>query len=356
MAAARELVPWRRENARARSPGRAPGRARARASAARADPGRWARPCDGRLHPAAGRRHASGLPSSTRPWSSWPTTRATWTPRPSCGRCRRDGGGERPWRPLRITSTASGTCRTPCRCCSTRCPCERHGGGLEPDSTSHLDRSHRRTAGAFSSSPREPARATARSGACGPAPRFWRPSMGCRSCPIYVSGTLKAMPPGRAGCIAAGSVLSRRHLVQMRFGPAIRPRPDEDPTEVMERVRLLLCGIRRATTTAAEDVAAGESVVPPEPVCAASSSQAAAASSAARSRRGCSSGAIRSWPLRAPTPPRPACRRARRPGGPRGDVLDEDALAAGMKGCDAGLPRGGRSTRTVRRTRRCCCA
>jgi 1-acyl-sn-glycerol-3-phosphate acyltransferase len=136
-------------------------------------------------------------------------------------------------------------------------PMQRQGGGLEPDSTAHLadlltDR-WSLLVFAEGTRSRDGTVGRLRSGAAVLAAEHGLPIV-----PIYLSGTRNAMPPGRRWMHRKpGRFLSRRHLVQMRFGPAIRPRPDEDPTEVMERVRLFFAE-SGATTTATEDVAAGE--------------------------------------------------------------------------------------------------
>jgi 1-acyl-sn-glycerol-3-phosphate acyltransferase len=58
--------------------------------------------------------------------------------------------------------------------------------------------------------------------------------------PIRVHGTHDAMPPGRNWPKRARGFLSRRHPVHIEFGPAIMAAPDEDPADVMQRVRAYL--------------------------------------------------------------------------------------------------------------------
>jgi 1-acyl-sn-glycerol-3-phosphate acyltransferase len=56
--------------------------------------------------------------------------------------------------------------------------------------------------------------------------------------PIYLEGTHEAMPPGSSWPHRLpGGVLSRRHRVEVRFGEPIRPRPGEQCSALMDRVR-----------------------------------------------------------------------------------------------------------------------
>jgi 1-acyl-sn-glycerol-3-phosphate acyltransferase len=57
--------------------------------------------------------------------------------------------------------------------------------------------------------------------------------------PIYVKGTHDAMPPGR-NWPKKRWLLSRRHRVEVHFGPPIWPGIDEHRTDVMARVRTYL--------------------------------------------------------------------------------------------------------------------
>jgi 1-acyl-sn-glycerol-3-phosphate acyltransferase len=59
--------------------------------------------------------------------------------------------------------------------------------------------------------------------------------------PIYVKGTHQAMPPGRNWPKRLkGRFVSRRHRVEVHFGPPIEPADGEHRHEVMERVRAFL--------------------------------------------------------------------------------------------------------------------
>jgi 1-acyl-sn-glycerol-3-phosphate acyltransferase len=58
--------------------------------------------------------------------------------------------------------------------------------------------------------------------------------------PIRVEGTHDAMPPGRNWPKRVHGFLSRRHTVEVHFGPPIWPASDEDRAAVMRRVRQYL--------------------------------------------------------------------------------------------------------------------
>jgi 1-acyl-sn-glycerol-3-phosphate acyltransferase len=62
--------------------------------------------------------------------------------------------------------------------------------------------------------------------------------------PIYLSGTREAMPRGHRWMVFKAGRPGPRHPLEIRFGKPIAPRPGEDPSEMMERVRLFLaeCG------------------------------------------------------------------------------------------------------------------
>jgi 1-acyl-sn-glycerol-3-phosphate acyltransferase len=62
--------------------------------------------------------------------------------------------------------------------------------------------------------------------------------------PIYLSGTRQAMPRGHHWMVFKSGRPGPRHPIEIRFGKPIVPRPDEPPSEVMERVRRFLaeCG------------------------------------------------------------------------------------------------------------------
>jgi 1-acyl-sn-glycerol-3-phosphate acyltransferase len=58
--------------------------------------------------------------------------------------------------------------------------------------------------------------------------------------PIYVSGTREAMPRGHHWMVFRDGRPGTRHPLEIHFGNLIVPRADERPSEVMERVRLVL--------------------------------------------------------------------------------------------------------------------
>jgi 1-acyl-sn-glycerol-3-phosphate acyltransferase len=58
--------------------------------------------------------------------------------------------------------------------------------------------------------------------------------------PIRVRGTHDAMPPGRNWPKRVRGFFSRRHRVEVHFGPPIFAQPGEDPSQVMDRVRRYL--------------------------------------------------------------------------------------------------------------------
>jgi 1-acyl-sn-glycerol-3-phosphate acyltransferase len=54
--------------------------------------------------------------------------------------------------------------------------------------------------------------------------------------PVWVKGTHEAMPPGRNWPRRVRGFFSRRHRLEVHFGPPIVPGPGEDPAAVMTRV------------------------------------------------------------------------------------------------------------------------
>src|SRR5207249_4386962 len=60
--------------------------------------------------------------------------------------------------------------------------------------------------------------------------------------PLRVTGTHEAMPPGQKWPRRTRASLSRRHRVEVHFGPPIWPGPDEQRSDVMARVRSYLEG------------------------------------------------------------------------------------------------------------------
>jgi 1-acyl-sn-glycerol-3-phosphate acyltransferase len=55
--------------------------------------------------------------------------------------------------------------------------------------------------------------------------------------PIHVKGTHDAMPPGRNWPKRVKGFFSRRHRVEIHFGPPIYPAAAEDPSQMMDRLR-----------------------------------------------------------------------------------------------------------------------
>jgi 1-acyl-sn-glycerol-3-phosphate acyltransferase len=76
--------------------------------------------------------------------------------------------------------------------------------------------------------------------------------------PIRVKGTHDAMPPGRNWPKRRRGFLSRRHVVEITFGPAIVAAPGEDPADVMARVRHHLEGDHAAAEPAQAPSADGD--------------------------------------------------------------------------------------------------
>jgi 1-acyl-sn-glycerol-3-phosphate acyltransferase len=58
--------------------------------------------------------------------------------------------------------------------------------------------------------------------------------------PIRITGTHDAMPPGRNWPKRVHGFFSRRHRLEVHFGPPIAVVPGEDPSQVMDRVRRYL--------------------------------------------------------------------------------------------------------------------
>jgi 1-acyl-sn-glycerol-3-phosphate acyltransferase len=127
-------------------------------------------------------------------------------------------------------------------------PMERNGGGLEPGATSHVDRLIDEGWSLLvfpeGTRSRDGSVGRLRSGAAVLAAEHDLPIV-----PIFVTGTLKVMPPGRRWMRRD---LRRRHPIAIRFGAPIRHAVDEDRTDVMERLRLFY-EAAGAPTTPAED-------------------------------------------------------------------------------------------------------
>jgi 1-acyl-sn-glycerol-3-phosphate acyltransferase len=120
-------------------------------------------------------------------------------------------------------------------------PIMRRGGGGGNGSTNHVDRliDQRWNLLMFpeGTRSRDGHLGKLRSGAAVIAQRHGIPIV-----PIVVRGTHDAMPPGRNWPHRAkGRFVSRRHRLDVRFGPPIWP-GEEHQTEVMDRVRAFLAG------------------------------------------------------------------------------------------------------------------
>lgn len=131
-------------------------------------------------------------------------------------------------------------------------PMERNGGGLEPGSTTHLDRliddGWSLLVFPEGTRSRDGSVGRLRSGAAVLAAEH-----GLAIVPILVSGTHDVMPPGRRWMRRRRARHgSRRRPIALSFGAPIRQGEGEDPGEVIERVRLFY-EAAGATTTPAED-------------------------------------------------------------------------------------------------------
>lgn len=138
-------------------------------------------------------------------------------------------------------------------------PMQRSGGGLESESSSHLDGliADRWNLLVFAEGTRsrDGSVGRLRSGAA-----VLAAAHGLDIVPIHVSGTHAVMPPGRRWMRRKPRRRgSRRHRIEIRFGPPISPRAGEHRTEVMERVRLFFAA-SGATTTPCEQPPSKRSV------------------------------------------------------------------------------------------------
>ena len=127
-------------------------------------------------------------------------------------------------------------------------PMQRNGGGLEPGSTSHLDRliADRWSLLVFpeGTRSRDGRVGRLRSGAAVLAAEH-----DLAIVPIHVSGTHAVMPPGsRWMRRERGRYGWRRQPIEVRFGAPLRQRAGEHRTEVMERVRLFFAASGAVTT------------------------------------------------------------------------------------------------------------
>jgi 1-acyl-sn-glycerol-3-phosphate acyltransferase len=116
-------------------------------------------------------------------------------------------------------------------------PISRLGGGMDKGSADHLHRLLRRGWNLLlypeGTRTRDGSRGKLHSGAAVLAAAHNVPIL-----PIYVSGTRAAMPPGRLWPKRwRRGVMSHRHRITIRFGPAIRPLPGEHRNQTMARVQ-----------------------------------------------------------------------------------------------------------------------
>jgi 1-acyl-sn-glycerol-3-phosphate acyltransferase len=114
-------------------------------------------------------------------------------------------------------------------------PVERRGGGLAKGAKEHLDRLLRQRWNLLlypeGTRSRDGSVGRLRSGAAVLAAEH-----GAAIVPVYVAGTHAAMPPGRTWPRRLrGRVFSRRHAVEVRFGPPIQPTGRE---AVMEQLQV----------------------------------------------------------------------------------------------------------------------
>jgi len=135
-------------------------------------------------------------------------------------------------------------------------PIDRRGGGLGPESATHLEGliARRRSLLVFAEGTRSKDGSVARlrSGAAVLAAAHDLPIV-----PVFVSGTGDAMPRGRRWMtFKHGARGSRRHAIEIRFGAPIRIRAGEHRRDVMERVRLFLAESGAATVPSATATAA----------------------------------------------------------------------------------------------------
>jgi 1-acyl-sn-glycerol-3-phosphate acyltransferase len=127
-------------------------------------------------------------------------------------------------------------------------PMQRHGGGLAPASTQHVDRL---LGGGWSllvfaegTRSRDGSVGRLRSGAAVLAAQH-----DLALVPVCITGTRAAMPAGQSWPRrTAGRLRGRRHPIEVRFGAPIMRREGEDRLALMERVRLFLAESGAATT------------------------------------------------------------------------------------------------------------
>lgn len=137
-------------------------------------------------------------------------------------------------------------------------PMQRRGGGLDPTSTSHVDRLMEQRWNLLifpeGTRSRDGRVGRLRSGAAVLAANH-----DLAIVPVHVTGTHSAMPPGRRWPRRrAGHPLRCRHPIEVRFGAPIRPREGEHRSDVMERVRLFFAESGAETTPDPRVLARGE--------------------------------------------------------------------------------------------------
>jgi 1-acyl-sn-glycerol-3-phosphate acyltransferase len=124
-------------------------------------------------------------------------------------------------------------------------PVQRHGGGLRPPSTQHVERllddGWSLLIFAEGTRSRDGSVGRLRSGAAVMAAEHRLPIV-----PVYVSGTHAAMPVGR--CWPRRGRGRRRHPVQVRFGPPLHVDGRDERLAVMERIRLFFAESGATTT------------------------------------------------------------------------------------------------------------
>ena len=120
-------------------------------------------------------------------------------------------------------------------------PILRTGGGIENGSFDHVDRliDKRWNLLIFPEGTRS---RDGRLGKLRPGAALIAQRHGIPIVPVRVRGTHRAMPPGQSWPKRTNNFLSRRHRVEVHFGPPIWPGPDESRSEVMARVRSWLEG------------------------------------------------------------------------------------------------------------------
>jgi 1-acyl-sn-glycerol-3-phosphate acyltransferase len=117
------------------------------------------------------------------------------------------------------------------------------GAGVGPDQTAHLDRLIH-AGGSLLMFPEGTRSRDGRVGHLRAGAAMFAADHRLPIVPIYLSGTRAAMPRGHHWMVFKAGRPGPRHSLEIRFGEPIFPREDENPGEVMERVRLFFaaCG------------------------------------------------------------------------------------------------------------------